>query len=745
RLLDGPAFLVEDDRFRPYFFIHQESVSLLPRDSDIQVEEIPLCDLAGNPVSKVTVTQPRSVPVLREKLEERGAVCFEADIRFPYRYLIDHGLRTGVEILGGAKTLRSGLRVFENPELRAAECRPDLGILSLDIETSPDASEVFSIAIATRDSEEVHLISPAPVKGAIIHATERDLLAAFAARVRELDPDVLIGWNVVDFDLRVLEARADKLGLSPATRRLGRSEGSIRILQDRGFTRQSRAEIPGRMMLDGIPLVRDALRLEDYRLETVARAVLDRGKLIDSDVPDAAAEIQRLRAEDPEALVRYNLEDARLVLEILDHEGLLDLTLERSMLSGMQLDRVGASIASFDLLYLPALRKAGAVAPSVDRDRKSQRIRGGAVFDSEPGLFRNVALFDFKSLYPSLIRTFNLDPVAHARAAGNALAAPNGARFARTGGILPEIVEGLSAGRDAARERKDHHADQAIKIMMNAMFGVLGSASCRFFDPEVANAITSFGQQTLAWTRDTFEAAGVRVIYGDTDSVFVCLDTESVGSKAAKRAETLRAKVEKAITQRIRKEYGVESRLTLELERIYERFFLPRVRGGSSGSKKRYAGWIGGELDVVGLESVRRDWPAITRRLQKGMLERLFRDEDVLPFVREIIEELQSGNLDEELVYVKRVRKSSLDHYTASTPPHIQAARKAGGTLRGVIRYVITDTGPEPMLPGQPIPAGIDRRHYLEKVLRPVADAILPEIGHSFDEALGRPRQLSMF
>jgi DNA polymerase-2 len=126
------------------------------------------------------------------------------------------------------------------------------------------------------------------------------------------------------------------------------------------------------------------------------------------------------------------------------------------------------------------------------------------------------------------------------------------------------------------------------------------------------------------------------------------------------------------------------------------------------------------------------------------MLERLFRDEDVLPFVREIIEELQSGNLDEELVYVKRVRKSSLDHYTASTPPHIQAARKAGGALRGVIRYVITDTGPEPVLPGQPVPAGIDRRHYREKVLRPVADAILPEIGHSFDEALGQPRQLSL-
>ena len=578
----------------------------------------------------------------------------------------------------------------------------------------------------------------------MIHATERDLLTAFAARIRELDPDVLTGWNVVDFDLRVIEARADALGLSPATRRLGRAEGTTRIFQDRGFTRQSRAEIPGRMMVDGIPLVRDALRLPDYRLETVARAVLDRGKLIDSDVPDAAAEIQRLRAEDPEALVRYNLEDARLVLEILNHEGLLDLTLERSVLSGMQLDRVGASIASFDLLYLPNLRKAGAVAPSVDRDRENSRIRGGAVLESEPGLFQNVALFDFKSLYPSLIRTFNLDPLAHARAAENSLVAPNGARFARSEAILPDIIERLSAEREAARTRKDRHANQAIKIMMNAMFGVLGSPSCRFFDPAVANAITSFGQQTLAWTRESFEAAGVQVLYGDTDSVFVRLDTDTPGPKSEKRAEALRKRVEKSITQRVLKEYGVESRLTLELERIYDRFFLPRIRGGSSGSKKRYAGWTHGTLDIVGLESVRRDWPAITRRLQEGMLERLFTDQDLLPFVREMVERLRSGDLDEELVYVKRVRKSSLDQYTASTPPHIQAARKAGGTLRGVIHYVITSTGPEPVTPGKALPAGIDRKHYLEKVLRPVADAILPEVEHSFDEALGHPQQLSM-
>ena len=754
RLESGPAFLIEDDRFRPYFFVRTRNLEMLPKQPELKIEETALRDFAGEAVSRVEVLLPSDLPPLRDKLVGRGLSPLEADIRFPYRYMIDHGVRSGIAIEGEHEVNRAGVWHYSNPKLEPADCRPTLRVLSLDIETSLDAGLIFAIAYAQGDTEEVHLLSTTPVAGAIVYDIERELLVGAIARLRELDPDLIVGWNVVDFDLRVIDKRCQELRLSTRQRQIGRGDGKISFLQDLGFTRQSRASVPGRMVLDGIPLVRDALRLEDYRLETVARAVLGRGKLIDSDAPDSGEEIQRLYREDRVALVRYNLEDARLVSEILEHEGLLDLTLERSLLSGMQMDRVGASIASFDLVYLPELRRAGIVAPSVDRDRKSEPVRGGAVLDSEPGIFRNVAVYDFKSLYPSLIRTFSLDPLAHVRAATgestgdrvpNTVEAPNGARFTRDEAILPGIIERFTERREAAKKRGDRHADQAIKIMMNACFGVLGSASCRFFDPAVANAITSFGQQTLSWTRDAFEAEGVSVIYGDTDSVFVRLRAAEPGEAANAEARKLRESVERGICERIRADYGVVPRLTLELERIYERFFMPRVRGGRGGSKKRYAGWIANRLSIVGLESVRRDWPGIARRLQEGMLERLFRDEEVMPFVREIATRLRAGELDDELVYVKRVRKGALDRYKASTPPHVQAARKAGGTQRGIIRYVITLTGPEPVLPGRALPPAIDRGHYVEKVLRPVADAILPEIGHSFDEALGQPTQLTLF
>ncbi|MDJ0787758.1 MAG: DNA polymerase II [Myxococcota bacterium] len=741
RLASGEAFLVEDDRFRPYFFAPEAKVAAIPGAPDLRVEPSPLRSLRGEALVRITAQVPAAVPPLRERIRKAGGEVLEADVRFPTRYLIDHGIGAGLTIRGDPEP-GHGLRRFRNPELRPSEGAADLRTLSLDIETSPDAGRIYSVALAGGETAEVHLQSEHPVEGAIVHADEAALLAGTLERIRELDPDVLLGWAVVDFDLRVLARRCEVLRVPF---HLGRTDDPPRFQQDPGFTRRTRADVPGRVVLDGVDLAREALRLPDYRLETVARHVLGRGKRIDQSAPDKAAEITRMFEEDPAALVAYNLEDAVLVPELLAREGLLDLTIERSRLSGMPLDRVSSSIASFDRVYLPELRARGYVAPSVDLERKGALIQGGALLDPVAGLYRRVAVFDFKSLYPSLMRTFQLDPLAHGRAGKDAIVAPNGARFAREGAILPGILERFMDGRAAAKQRGDRHADQSIKIMLNALFGVLGASSCRFFDAEVANAITGFGQQTLHWTREAFESLGVRVLYGDTDSVFVEL---GAGDRAG-FAESLRDQVQDAIAERIRREYRVEPRLELELERIFDRLLLPRLRGArgsraASGSKKRYAGFVDGQLVLVGLESVRRDWPEVATRLQQGMLERLFGDEEVEPFVREVVDAVRAGRLDDELVYSKRLRKGTLDRYTRGAPPHVQAARKLPGRAPRSVRYVITRRGPEPVSVGVPLPDDIDRAHYVERVLRPVAEGILCEIGSGFDRAMGQPTQLDL-
>jgi DNA polymerase II len=745
KLATGEPFLVEDTRFRPYFFTHPESTHLLARERDVEVEPTELVDFAGKPLSRVIAPVPPAIPRLREKLEGGGARTFEADIRFPYRYLIDHGLRAAVQIEGEPEPGGERLLRFKDPTLTPGAWHPALSVLSIDLETWPDASRILSAALVGMGADEVHLLADHPVPGAIVHADERSLVRTVAERILALDPDVITGWNVVEFDVDVLATRARSLQVPFE---IGRGPGPINLQQDASFTRQKRAEIPGRIVLDGIALVRDAfIPLDDFSLETASRTLLGRGKRIAHGNRARLAEILRLYREDLPAFVAYNREDAVLVLDILKQESLLDLAIERSLLCGMQLDRVGASIASFDLLYLPELRRRGRVAPSVNRSEIGSfaPVSGGAVMDSHPGVFKNVAVFDFKSLYPSLMRTFNLDPLAHA-AAGDAddLTAPNGARFSRSEAILPEVLARFAVSREAAKKRGDKHADLAIKIMMNAMIGVLGAQSGRFFDPEVANAVTGFGRLMLERTRRAFEAAGARVLYGDTDSVFVQVSESLPIDAAYAEAEKLRARVQSELSDSIRREWSVEPRLELELEHVYERFFQPSIRGGTAGSKKRYAGLVQGNLHVVGLEAVRRDWPEVGRRLQRGMLERLFRDEPVAPFVKEVVADLLAGKLDRELVIRKGLRKGAVDRYTAATPPHVEAARKAGENVGRVVFYVETRRGPEPVEPEGELPADLDRAHYVEKVVRPIAQAILSQLGEDFDEVTDQPRQLSL-
>jgi len=188
----------------------------------------------------------------------------------------------------------------------------------------------------------------------------------------------------------------------------------------------------------------------------------------------------------------------------------------------------------------------------------------------------------------------------------------------------------------------------------------------------------------------------------------------------------------------------VEPKLELELEKVYERFFQPSLRGGTEGSRKRYAGMVNGNLQVVGLEAVRRDWPEVSRRLQRGMLERLFRDEPVAEFVREVVADLLAGRLDRELVIRKGLRKGAVERYTAATPPHVAAARRSTLPVGRTVHYVMTRSGPTPVEPDGDLPADLDRAHYVEKVVKPIAESILVQLGQRFDEVTDAPRQLTL-
>jgi DNA polymerase-2 len=767
RLEDGRTFLVRDDRQRPHFYIRDADALRARTLGAVQLEPSDKRTFDGAPVARVEVDAPPDVPGLRDRLHSHGIDTFEADVRFASRYLIERGIKGGCEIAGEPRAGRQpdrsarepdvaagGLLVFENPGLTPAAVEIAPRVLSFDIETDPDATRLLAISLYAPGVDEVLIVDPdarAMPEHAVRCADERAALDAFCERVRIDDPDVLTGWNTVDFDLTALQRIAARL---EHPLRLGRDDGALRLRKAEGYFGSGQATIPGRVVLDGIDLLRGAfVRMDDYSLDAVAREVLGEGKALAGDARERIAEIQRNYAHDLTAFAAYARADARLAYQIVAKLNLVPLAFARSRLTGMTPDRVAASIASFDFLYLTELERLRIVAPTVRNDdsRVYAAQQGGHVLAPVTGLHANVWVFDFKSLYPSIIRTFNIDPLGYvpSPAAGDDLIRTPDAAFRREPAILPRMLDELFPRREAAKKSGDHVASQAIKILMNSFYGVLGTPACRFSNPALANAITGLGREMLLWSKRWFEAAGYEVLYGDTDSLFVRSGVDDADA-ARGEARRLAAALNAELASHIAAEWRVASRLELEFEKLYLKLFLPHARHSARGASKRYAGLVHGghgddlakdEIEFVGLEIVRRDWTALAKRVQRELYRRLFGDESVDAYLADVVRRVRAGELDDELVYRKNLRKSA-DDYTASTPPHVAAARKSAQPQGRLIRYVVTTAGPEP-LDNRRHP--LDREHYVEKQVRPVAEPVLETLGLDFERVIGDARQADLF
>ncbi|MGE0456124.1 MAG: DNA polymerase II [Vicinamibacteria bacterium] len=744
KLEDGRPFVVRDNRQVPHFHLAAEDAEAARRLGAVRQHVTDQVTLTGRPVVRVEVDDPNEVAGLGNRLAAAGIGTYEADVRFAMRYLIDRGIRGSLEIEGEGREVAGAGVFFEDPETRAADWTPALRTLSLDIETDPAARRLLSVGLHGCGASEVLLLTPegwSSPEGAVPCPTERALLGHLAARIRQLDPDVITGWNVVDFDLAVLARLAERLRVPLE---LGRGPGALRVRAGRG---QAQADLPGRVVLDGIRLLRGSfVRMDDYGLDAVAREVLGEGKTLHAK--GKAEEILRLFEHDRPRFVEYNRTDARLALEILERLRLVELAVERSRLTGLPPDRVAGSIAAFDVLYLAELRRRHVVAPSVRAPGEVEPQAGGHVLDSRPGLYANVVVLDFKSLYPTLIRTFEIDPLNLVRPeAGmreaDPIVAPNGAAFSRKKAILGALLDEIMPRREEARRAGDQVKSHAIKILMNSFYGVLGTPACRFYDPRLANAITGFGREMLLWSKSRIEREGRRVLYGDTDSLFV--ESGAADADAARHfGQSLAGLLNRDLGAYIAERWRVTSRLELVFDRLYLRLCLPAMRHDSAGARKRYAGLVetkqGPKVVFTGMEAVRSDWTALAKEVQRELYARLFADEPVEQYLREVVGRLRAGELDGRLVYRKGLRKPP-ETYTSTTPPHVAVARQIG-KRRGRIAYVVTTAGPQP---AESRRDPLDYDHYLDKQIRAVAEPVLTLLGLDVESLVGTARQLRLF
>jgi len=715
----------------------------------------------------------------REVLKLKNIKCYEDDFRPDERFLMERFITSGIEFITQIPVLthQHNFPVFQSDKCRATHQLQlldniHLSMISLDIECSM-AGELYSIGLQSHKMSNGKAIkcilmigdqksvladvdksklsdeeASEIVKHIVWLENEKQLLTALIEWIQVHDPDIFIGWNVINFDFNLLQKRCDihniafnigRNGKSPRWRT--RSAGGSR-------NEQKFIDVAGRVVLDGIDLLKNATySFPSFSLDFVANALLGKGKKVD-DVTNRVQEINDNFHHDKLALAAYNLEDCCLVTLIFEHTLLLEFTRLRAKLTGLSLDRIGGSVAAFTNLYLPKLHRGGYVAPNMGDGLQGLVSPGGYVMDSIPGLYKNVLVLDFKSLYPSIIRSFNIDPmglIEGLKAPKQSIKGFDGAYFSREKHFLPDIINDLWLERDIAKKDKNAALSQAIKIIMNSFYGVLGSTGCRFFDPRLSGSITKRSHELLKTTEQWIEYDGYRVIYGDTDSIFVHVGEDKTIEQCQVLGKSLQDSINVKWQKKLKEDFAIESQLEIEFETHFSQFLMPTIRGQDVGTKKRYAGMVekNGKAELIfkGLESVRTDWTELAKTFQRELYLKIFNGEPFEDYVRSIVAQTSAGQLDHLLVYRKRIRRQ-LDHYIKNVPPHVKAARLADEfnkinnqplkfQQRGWIEYLITTAGPQAK--GY-VKAPLDYPFYVERQLATVADAILPFVGSSFEK-----------
>ncbi|WP_286266935.1 DNA polymerase II [Thalassotalea atypica] len=750
----------------------QQSVNLL-NENQIRLSkknDLPLKTFNQQPVTAFYFDLLKDFYFAREILKQHSIKCYEDDIRPEERYMMERFITSSLSFTPSDQLSFSHPQSNQTqsrhskqyPSYKRVRCKtdeydPSLTMISIDIECSPQG-ELYSIGAYSDDCQLVLMIGePEPDSESYIQWVddEIELLKGFIVWLNEYDPDIIIGWNVINFDFNLLQKRCE---LHQIPFRIGR-DGSTPHWRQLKTSDQKFIEIAGRVILDGIDVLKTATySFSSFSLENVSNELLGKSKKV-TDVDNRLAEIIDNFNYNKQALAAYNLEDCVLVWQIFEKTHLLSFSKLRASLTGLSLDRVGGSVAAFTNLYLPKLHRAGYIAPNLGDGKSDLVSPGGHVMDSIPGLYNNVLVLDFKSLYPSIIRTFQIDPmglIEGLKSPDNAIVGYDGALFSRDKNFLPDIITELWQERDKAKADQDAALSQAIKIIMNSFYGVLGSTGCRFFDPRLSGSITKRSHSILKTTKEWIEDLGHQVIYGDTDSIFVFVGNEQSPASCQLLGKDLASYINDKWSAIIENEHQVVSQLEIEFETHFSKFFMPTIRGQGAakelnniGTKKRYAGMVDGKLKFKGLETVRSDWTDISKVFQQELYRRVFEDIPVKQYIQVLVDDIRAGKHDKALVYRKKLRRKLEDY--ANTPPHIKAAKlgnevaqEKGQKIKykrgSKIEYVISVTG---VVPVDLISSSLDYDYYIEKQIKPIADDILPFINEDFDDITSQ--QLGLF
>jgi len=708
----------------------------------------------GKPIIaiKVVCQDPDAVSKYAKAIAKIEGVkeSLEDDIRYSMRYLIDNGVSPcgwheieveqtkntlGIQTdkLYTAKSFPRSMEKTELPQLRV------LGFSTLAYSPKgspkPEKDPVIIISVASNMGEKAQFVAK--------EFDDIPVLEGFVKYVRDFDPDIIGGYGTNRQDWLYLTARAKKLG--------------VKLFVDRANTEPhmsvyGHVSITGRANVDFFDFSDELPQVKVKTLENIADFLgvmkLEKRTVIE-DVDYAAY------WEDPKkrsTMLSFSQENAESVLGVAD--AMLSFGMQLSSLVGLPLDHVGTAAVGFRVEWY-LMREAYKIGELIPKrvERPYIPYVGAVVLAPKPGVHENIAVLDFKAMYPNIMITNNVSPDTYVPlsepepSCGVSVAPEVKHRFIREPpGFYKQVLSSLIAHRDQIRPRLSRldpksseyrvldARQKAVKVITNAAYGYTGWIGARWYIKPVAEAATAWGRHIIMNTIELAKKVGLEVVYSDTDSVFVKNEPNKI--------QKISAEVEKTL--------GLE----IKPDEIYRRILFTEA-------KKKYCGLLpDGRLDIVGLEVVRGDWAACAKNVQEKVLEIILKEQapqKAAEFVRTYISDLRGKKVPyKDLVIWKTLTKRVKEYKVKA--PHVEAAKrllKEGYELSmgDKIGYVITVGLGKLYEKAKPYALTsydeVDTEYYVTNQVLPAASRVLTMFGIAEDKLLplarAKPKTLTEF
>ncbi|MCK4670815.1 MAG: ribonuclease H-like domain-containing protein [Nanoarchaeota archaeon] len=773
RTREGEVICVMDNSFRPYFFIVPDSdaeemkkqiLALNLEDIKVLGAEVVKKMYLGKEKTlvKVTVQIPAMVPKFKDYMKENDIDYLEADILFVRRYLIDKEIYPTQEYVVEGEEVPAKVRVrcIEAKSITIGEGGyDDPKILAFDIETYPNTARSFDfpillVAFYGKDYRKIISWKRFETNNKDIEFvnSEADLIRRFEEIVRKQKPDILTGYFSDGFDFPYIVSRARKYKIKLE---LGLDYSNIQAAKGRSF----KYRISGITHLDVFHLTRNILgqflKTDQYTLDAVSKELLGESK-VEVDIVKLADAWDNNDAVMLNKYCEYNLQDSAMTYKLC--EKFFPSILELVRMIGVpiyDLNRMAMS-QMVEWYLLRNAKKYNIVAPNrpgshVRAERASKSLIGAFVVKPTPGLYKNIMVFDFRSMYPTIVAAHNISrsTIACDCCRDTAPRVPFEGKeiwfCQKKKGYLPLMIGDLINRRlrikEIMKEKKSKFLkarSAGLKLLAVSYWGYMAYDNSRWYSFDSAQAILAYERYYIKSVIDKVTEDGYQVIYGDTDSIFLVSETHTIDD-----AHNIIADINK----------GLPGIMALEFQDIYPAGIFVSAKGSEAGAKKRYCLIDkNDELVIKGFESIRRNASTITKEVQQKVLAIILKEgnyDKAFKYVREVVDDCRKHNLDLKKFVIKTQLTKSIEEYE-SVGPHVAIALRMKDRglpvgARTIIEYVITKDGKKIRDKARELHEvtkdDIDLEYYIFNQIIPAVEKIFEVIGYSKSDLVDEAEQ----